>query len=234
MSDIPKSKRRWLQFSLRGLLLLMAVAAAPLSWTANRTRQQREALAALEKLGCTVEYRPAFGPPSVLERLKMLLGLENPRAVTCITADANGNLTEISDAELVHLGWLTQLELLNLNGTLVTDASLVDIQELPRLRFLGLRRTQITDTGLSHLRGLVRLQWLSLGATQITDAGLMHLRGLNQLEILDLRGTQVTDAGLVHLQGMPHLHDLDLVLTQVTDAGVRQLQRALPKVDIDH
>ena len=234
MSENPKSTRRWLQFSLRGLLLLMAVAAVPLSWTANRTRQQREDLAALEKLGCTVEYRPAFGPPSVLEQIRKLLGLENPRAVTCITADANGNLTEISDAELVHLGWLTQLELLNLNGTLVTDASLVDLQELPRLRFLGLRRTQITDAGLSLLRGLVQLEWISLGATQITDAGLVHLRGLNQLQSLDLRGTQVTDAGLVHIQGMTQLHNLDLSLTQVTDAGVQELQRALPKVEIVH
>ena len=48
-------KRRWLQFSLRGLLLLMVVIAVPLGWR-HRVRQQRDAVAALEKAGCFVGY----------------------------------------------------------------------------------------------------------------------------------------------------------------------------------
>ena len=53
----PKPKRRWLQFSVRGLLLLMLVVAVPLGWAMDKVRHQRDAVSALEKMGCDVEYR---------------------------------------------------------------------------------------------------------------------------------------------------------------------------------
>ena len=58
----------------------------------------------------------------------------------------------ITDAELVHLKGLTNLQEINLNGT------------------------QITDAGLVHLNGLVSLKKLNLSSTQITDAGVKKLQ----------------------------------------------------------
>ena len=51
-NTISKARRRWLQFSLRGLLLLMAVLAVSLGWTMHKVRRQRLAIGALEEMGC--------------------------------------------------------------------------------------------------------------------------------------------------------------------------------------
>ena len=61
----PKPRRRWLQFSLRTLLVLMLVASLPMSWLAvelRRGRQQRAAVLAVQKMGGDVRYeRDASG-----------------------------------------------------------------------------------------------------------------------------------------------------------------------------
>ncbi len=49
--DPPKSKRPWFRFSLRSLLVFVAVLAVPLSWFGGRMRQasqQREAVNAIQ------------------------------------------------------------------------------------------------------------------------------------------------------------------------------------------
>jgi len=40
-TTVANYRRRWLQFSLRGLLLLMVAIALPLGWTMNDVRRQR-------------------------------------------------------------------------------------------------------------------------------------------------------------------------------------------------
>lgn len=42
--------------------------------------------------------------------------------------------TQISDADLVHLSGMVNLEILNLISTQVTNASLIHLQKLPRLK----------------------------------------------------------------------------------------------------
>ena len=55
-SDPPKPVRRWYQFSLRTLLLVMTVFAVWLGIKIHQARQQKQAVAAIEKLGGTVYY----------------------------------------------------------------------------------------------------------------------------------------------------------------------------------
>ena len=90
--------------------------------------------------------------------------------------------------------------LVNLEGTKITDAGLVHLEPLTNLQELDLGSTEITDVGLVHLKGLTKLQTLDLGSTKITDAGLVHLKGLTKLEELGLRNTKVSDAGVKKLQ----------------------------------
>lgn len=119
------------------------------------------------------------------------------------------------------------------NKTQVTDARLVHLKVLTDLQSLDLRGAQVTDAGLAHLEGLAKLRELDLKGIPVTDAGLVHLRGLLNLQMLNLSGTQVTDTGLVHLQGLSNLQILDFSGTQVTEAGRKELQVALPKCDIN-
>ena len=177
MTAPDKPRRRWLRFSLRSLFLLIVVIAVSLGWTLYKVRQQGIAVAALREMGCSFTYGnpdPSGSPyPStVLERLRKLLGEDEPRSVTCV----QGHSSQITDAGLVHVRGLTRLEILFLNNTQVTDAGLVHLGGLTQLVELDLAATQITDAGLFRLGGLSRLRSLTLGKTQVTDAGVQRLQ----------------------------------------------------------
>jgi len=201
----PVSGRRWIRFSLRGLFLLVLVLAVSLGWTVDKVRQQAIAVAALTKMGCTVDCADSpSGSAAVLERLRALAGQDEISAVISV----NGNMSQVDDAGLAHLHGVPYIANLHLGGTRVTDA------------------------GLEHLRGLTSLAFVTLAGTRITDRGLEQLRGLIHLRALDIRHTQFTDAGLKPLQGLMMLQVLALDGTRVTDDGVQRLQKALPNCKI--
>ena len=82
----------------------------------------------------------------------------------------------------------------------VTDAELVHLEGLINLQSLILWGTQVSDAGLVHLKGLTKLEAVSLAETKITDAGLIHLRGLANLQQLYLDRTQVTNEAVAELK----------------------------------
>lgn len=104
-----------------------------------------------------------------------------------------------------HFKSLIYLRYLGPDGGQITDAELVNIERLTNLEILHIGATHVTDAGLMHLQALTRLRWLTLSDTQVTDAGLKHLSRLTCLRDLSLSGTQVTDAGLENLRGLTQL-----------------------------
>ena len=204
----PKPRRRWLQFSLRTLLVLVLVIGCGFGWLGmklRKAREQREAVKAIEKLGGWVSYEDASS--SKIRTAVVWVG-------KLLGEDLSGDVRYV-----------------DLSETQVTDAGLKHLRGLTQLQVLTLDSTQVTDAGLEHLRGLTQLRELQLANTQVTDAGLEHLRGLTQLGLLDLGRTQGTDAGLEHLKGLTQLRNLYLANTQVSDAGVNELKKALPELD---
>ncbi|MEK6239249.1 MAG: hypothetical protein N2C14_31410, partial [Planctomycetales bacterium] len=69
------------QFTIRSLFGLTALAAMLLAWEVNRTRKQREAVEAIERLAGTVEYE-SWAPEWACE----ILGGEHFRQVVHVTA----------------------------------------------------------------------------------------------------------------------------------------------------
>ncbi|MGD0899733.1 MAG: leucine-rich repeat domain-containing protein [Thermoguttaceae bacterium] len=172
--DASKPKRRWWQFSLRTLTLLVVVTlfAIPCGWIALKIRQanrERTAEAATQELGGRIISWVATTPPCLYRSLGP--GFLPPAAY------------EVSFA-----------------GTQITDAQLEIVEWLYHLRSLDLQHTQVTNAGLQHLKGLNELEGLNLSDTKITDAGLELIKGLNHLRSLDVTGTQVTDEGVKKLQ----------------------------------
>lgn len=211
MAERRRAYQRWLQFSLRTLLIAVVLLSLPLSWFGTRlakARKQREAVAAIKRLGGSVVYdceeasSPAAKPPSTW--LRTLLGDDFFDHIVrvefwdpCVT-----------NADLKHLDVLTELEILVLFST------------------------HVTDNGLVHLEHLTKLQALSLLCHETTDRGLKHLHGLNKLQNLCCAGT-VTDAGLEHIKLLTNLKRLRLHDENVTDEGIEKLQEALPECEID-
>jgi hypothetical protein len=133
------------------------------------------------------------------------------------------DVTQITDAGLVHLGVLKRLEELDLSGTKVEGPGLIRLKSLQSLQMLDLKKTQVTGAGLENLAGLPKLKTLRLGGTPVTDPSLEFIKPLKNLRSLSLRDTRVTDEGLPVLAGLQDLHQLDLDGTAVTDAGLKQL-----------
>jgi hypothetical protein len=175
-----KPRRRWLQFSLRTLLVLMLMISVPLGVLASKIRKAREQRIVVQKIqeldGMAIhcgqlEPREKW-PPRIPLWLRKTLGDDFFRTIN-----------------YVHL-----------RGPKVTDAELVRLRALPQLRSLYLRGSRVTDAGLVHVCGLPHLRTLSLNSTGVTDAGLVCLRGLTSLKSLSLAETHVTATGVAELQ----------------------------------
>jgi Leucine Rich Repeat (LRR) protein len=198
-----KPGRRWLQFSLRTLLLLTTVAGLGLGWLAyerQKAQRERAAVSAIQRVGGMVILKPIED--------------SMPQPVRKVLADE------------------TYVALVDLTFTPVTDFELAELGSLRHVYGLTLRKTGIGDAGLYHVTGLTLLSYLDLQDTKVTDAGMKRLAGLSQLRILDLSHTQTTDDGLKHLAGLSQLEFLGVEGTNVTDQGVRRLKQTLPNVEI--
>ena len=153
------------------------------------TEEQLDWLTDIPQLTELIIENPAWDG----EGLARLKGMSKLRFLALCSPTTDGHL-----ASLGNLPFLRQLSLWYSEG--VTDAGLVHLKSLTNLEELTLQGVPITNEGLEHLSGLVHLTSLSLGKTKITDAGLVHLRTLEKLEYLDVKETKVTSQGAAELR----------------------------------
>ena len=202
MATTPKPRRRWFRFSLRTLLVLMLLACIGMGWLGvkmQQVRRQRDAVAAMERLGGVVHWVHDY--PDV--------GLQGKAWLRQLLGDdffAHPDIVEIRN-----------------------DAAIECLKEVSQAPTLILSGRRITDAELGHLKGVKDLQAIHfIDTPQVTNDGLRHLKELTQLTALALNGSQITDAGLEHLKRLTQLRRLGLSDTQVSDSGVSRLKQALP------
>lgn len=254
----PKRRRRWLQFSLRSLLIAMLVFGLLLGWLAYQIQlvaAQANAAAEIDRLGgnameCHLmatndvlrDYSPTWLQDSMGEKYFETI---NYASLDKATDDdlvlfqslsklraLHLNSPHVTDDGLIHLRPLRQLESLSFVGANITDRGLIPICQFTNLQYLNLSSTRITDAGLAKISKLPNLRLLELDDTAITDAGLQYLQNLPDLESLSLEKTQLTDRGLATLHTLKKLLRIEMKQTHVTDAGVAALKSALPKLDV--
>jgi internalin A len=186
---VPRPWRRFLRFSVRGLIVLVLVIGAGLGRIVHDAHVQRDAVAAIRRAGGEVEYdcywsngsRVLGGEPRAPRWLIDLIGGDYFHHITKVEFLTPSSAT---DAKLAHVGRLSRLQLLSANYS-----------------------PSVSNAGLAHLTRLTNLTFLWLDDTQVTDAGLAHLKGLSKLTQLNLHGSQVTDAGVNELQrALPNLN----------------------------
>ncbi len=217
-----RSSRRWFQFSLRTLLVLVTIGCLAGGWWINRAFQQRAAVRrfyqltanrqdqhgdSLTTMGYRYQGKDEYYKPIVpkwLHWLRDMIGEE------CF-------------------GEVTGVQLLD---TPATNDDLKHLAVLPSVERIWLSSTKVDDAGMPLLKVCPKLKYLVLNDIALTDEGIFHLTAFQDLEGLSLNGTKITDAGLVHLARLPRLKELWLRNTAITDAGYQKLQAALPQCQI--
>lgn len=234
MSREPK--KRWRQFSLRGLLILVtlsAVLCAWFYWRLERGHREDQAAAAILRAGGEIAYADQFyGGVSRLTPLRhettwigsgseRVFGTDPFRRIVSVT------LPDDESISLVPKFSLTGLEIIRVEGgASVTDEGLSNIRRCKQLRVLYLEGGDVTDSGLENIRRCSRLEELWLCNTRVSDAGLPGIARLPSLSVLDIRGTQISDDGLKVVAAMPKLSLLYLDSPTLTDEGLKNLSRS--------
>jgi len=228
MTSPAKPRRRWFRFSLRGLLLLVAMMSIPLGWIGCRLERAKEQESALRDIGpwAGLTYVvPDWLPDSF--RTPTVFGA-NFFDVTEL--DLIGNRT--TNDQLISLARLPKLRSLRLDSRLVTDDGIMQLSRLKELRSLSITAPQVTDAGLLALGRLKNLENLRLdGDTyQVTIVAVERLRqDLPQCEIirdpprLQLESKSITDAELANIPGIGNVESLLLITPEITDSGVQVL-----------
>ncbi len=190
-AEASRPRRRWLQFSLRTLLLLVVPLAALCGWFAskmNAVRRERRAVAAIRAMGghVTYDWKYSHTEPPGPKWIRYLLGDDFFAGVARV-----GYPRASPDETLQHLDDLRGLRWLDLLATNVTDAGVERLAKHRELQTLVLRSTLITDEALPTLASMTELRLLYLDNTAVTTEAARTLKRLPNLEYLGLSGTHV-------------------------------------------
>jgi len=257
-----RAARRWMashfRFSLRGMLIAMAVVAVLLStigqWWLDFFGRGHAIHTAVSS-GASVEDGRAFegrpknalyswigfdpfdkaGMLEIGSDQALLKVLDRPRQFRDFTHFSFDSGT--TSAGFEHAEKLNQFPNLRggqFMGSVIDDRGLSYLRKwdrVPDLFFNGC--SKITNAGLVNLTEMSQLTRLSfVGETpgmSISDAGLAHVGKIKNLKYLMLlQLPQVTDAGLDHLHGLANLEYALIRNTGATEAGFRRLMTALP------
>ena len=136
------------------------------------------------------------------------------------------NVRSFTDAQAAALPKLSnQIVWLKLGDTQISDAALMQVAKLKNLQKLHLEETKVTDAGLKNLKGLTNLEYLNLYGTAVTDAGLDALADLKSLKTVYLWQTKVTEQGIANLKkAIPNLE----IIGGISEQTLAEFAKATP------
>lgn len=227
-------KRKWMQFSLRSLVLLTTFVAVILGLVNAYVlpyRQEQLLLAELRNGRGFSAKTEDVGP-------RWLGWLGCGKYSQRVVSIEIGNW--FSDEDLPKLREFRQIRtLVYTNGflengaeyygpapypvdRLVNDERLAHLTSIRSLENLSIADSKITDEGLATLQLLPRLRCLDIKGNRITDNGLESLTRFPRLRQLTIKSYKITDQGLMHLGKLKQLESLT-IQASVTDAGIGRL-----------
>ncbi|MGV3608994.1 MAG: hypothetical protein ACO1RA_21495 [Planctomycetaceae bacterium] len=245
-----KPRRRWFQFSLRSLLIVMLLLSVGFGLYLPARRRSLEQWRAVNVLS----ENSSNGLRFIVDREKpdtwqKRLGIDLPD----FTETQVRSGSELGDEMMLnHLLKLPQLESILISRSEFDDSDLRALSNLPKLKSFGVGSDSVTGEGMTHFVGQEKLQHLYLrgsnlsdrglevvarlqglsslewyGKNRTSDGGLSHLRGNLRLTKLLLKGEGISDVGLEHLSTCENLEELSIETLddRVTGKGIRALTR---------
>jgi hypothetical protein len=230
-----RSRRRWFQFGLGSLLVLVTLCGVLLAaWRAYLApyRAQRDTMALIERLKGNYQTQEAA---SWANRLS-LAPADNVVLVNLADCDQPADYIDA-------VSRLPSLETLIVGGLAFGDEHVARLKKLSTLRLLVLDSTSVTATGIEALRWSLpevrahHSERRAIAAFRAVSGGVITQSSNVSPELVQLVGpqfvesatrlllfnTDATDAALAHLAAMKNLQEMELGSTQVTDAALPHL-----------
>jgi Leucine-rich repeat (LRR) protein len=199
-----RTKRRFFQFKLRTLLVLVTLVSVGLAVFAITTYKDRQ--------------RQAIAEPVLARGGSITFDLDS---TTATAVDLSGCTLTNDELEQI-LTRAQNIKHLDLSRTNVTDESLRQLW--PTEDDTGTVRTRTSN--------LPNLKFLLLDDTNITDVGIRILARHTELRGLSLRDTAITDEAALDLAKMPALERISLPGGTLSDGALERLEKALPECHI--
>ncbi|MBS0210496.1 MAG: hypothetical protein JSS27_16250 [Planctomycetes bacterium] len=112
----------------------------------------------------------------------------------------------VGNEQLKQLSTMPGVRVLQIAGSGVTDAGLIYLKKLGELEELHLVGSEITDAGLAELAEIGTLKRLFIVSGGISDKGVDALLKMKNLQMLSLPWAQISAEGWARLEkGLPHL-----------------------------
>lgn len=237
-TDCAKPRRRWLSFSVRGLLIGMTLVCLLLGWLGRHYVQMIEENAIVDEVmqsGGQVYYdyhkrSQQLGEPqdpAGPKWLRDLLGEHLFSRVEAVEIFAQTENAEEAAADVVRLKGLTHLKRVALGNIPLEDPQ---IEVLRRMREVRLMRGQISAEQFAKLAQSPSLQAVWLRVEAMDDrllASLPTFANLQELNLSFLNGRydehSITRQGMQSIGAMPHLRRLRL--EALPDEGLRHFDQ---------
>lgn len=140
-----------------------------------------------------------------------------------IVAKSGKRTADATDAWIVRLKDLPDIEYLELASTAVTNEGMKTVGTLKSLQRLSVTLTDVDGRGIAELSGLTNMRRISVASSKCTGEGFAALQPLTKLENLNFHSCLVNDAGLAEVGTLSSLERLEIVHTKFTDAGAKHL-----------
>lgn len=222
-------KRRWLQLSLRTLLLAMLVFGCGMGWLGGRRRRSQEAWRPIRTLeqDSFANLNDSLGVQSNGGWLEQKLGIDFPQPPRSLTICGD----ESTKDKIACACQLKSLEVLSLiyfhpePDMEFVDHAVCSFSKLPQLKRFILIEGKFTGSSLRHFSGSVSIRTLDLDlCTGLTEQGLTSIGELPYLTTLDLSDTRISDAMLKVVSHSKSVEDLDVSFTSISDKGLSCLK----------
>ena len=135
--------------------------------------------------------------------------------------------TKFNDAWMAPIGKLTNLKVLRFtNNGKITDAGMVQLAGLKNLETLSIVGTHITGKAYAQFEGFTKVTRVSHRGSSIDDEGLRQLCDhLPNLESLSLAHARFTDAGAPHLAKLTQLKGLEVGASKATPQALKAIAK---------
>jgi hypothetical protein len=207
----PRRGRRFLRFSLRGLLVVVAICSVWLGIAFHRAREQAQLVSLIESSGGHVLYD---------------YHEVDSKFFVNATSRTPAWLLDSLGVDFFH-------DVTHISVYKANDELLERVCDLPEIHSLYLYDSTVTNEEIAQLKKLTSLRELQIDSPNVDDRGLKEVGALSELRILQIVNSPVSDRGLDHLQALPRIKFIGLINTAVTPAGVAELGKALPNCAID-